>query len=151
MYSWTYQKKKKKRLSFIFPGELNYISLHPVVWINKQSLTNFRLAAVLAGRTFAWKGSANTALTSSHFLLPLTSLPLGLPTSTLPPCWSLSCFLVSSVAFFLETSSFPHPYFNYSPLPNCVLLHSDEEVVSIKFVFGDWGLIAQGCGINNIF
>lgn len=98
MYSWTHQKKK--RVSFIFLRELNYISLHPVVWINKQSLTNFRLAAVLAGRTFAWKGSANAALSSSHFLLPLTSVLLGLPTSTLPPCQSLSCFLLSSIAFF---------------------------------------------------
>lgn len=24
-------KKKKKKVSFIFPGEFNYISLHPVV------------------------------------------------------------------------------------------------------------------------
>lgn len=45
--------EEKKEVSFVFPGEFNCISLHPVVWINKQSLTNFRLAAVLAGRTFA--------------------------------------------------------------------------------------------------
>lgn len=66
---------KKKKISFIFPGELNYIGLHPVVRINKQSLTSFRLAAVLAGRTFAQKRS-NLLAVPFPSSFPVSSVPL---------------------------------------------------------------------------